>query len=256
MRYLISDTVEILLRSTRLSLRQPAWVISNLAEPVVWLLLFGQMYGSLAGLPGFPTASYVEYFAPGVVTMTALFGSAWAGLGLITDIQRGTLDRLLATPAHRLALILGRVLHTGLTVAVQCGIVLATASLMGAPTITGLPGVFAVGFIAGLFGVGLSAFSHALAVLIPREDPLAALINFLSLPLVFISTAMMPARFLPAWMQTAVQYNPVNWAVEAVRSLMLDGWAWNLLARDVALLLVLAALLNLAAVWAFAARTR
>lgn len=256
MRYLLSDTIQIWLRSARLSLRQPVWVISNLAEPVVWLFLFGQMYGSLTRLPGFPTASYLEYFAPGVVTMTALFGSAWAGFGLLTDIQRGTLDRLLATPAHRLALILGRVLHTGLTVAVQCLIILTIAGLMGATTVTGAPGALAVAFIAGLFGVGLAALSHALAVLIPREDPLAALINFVTLPLVFISTAMMPARFLPAWMQAAVQYNPVNWTVEAVRTLMLDGWVWSVLARDLMLLFLLAALLNAAAAYAFTTRTR
>ncbi|MEW5762702.1 MAG: ABC transporter permease [Bacillota bacterium] len=256
MRGLFSDTVQIWLRASRLALRQPVWVLSNLLEPVVWLFLFGQMYGSLARLPGFPTASYLEYFAPGVVTMTALFGSAWSGLGLITDIQRGTLDRLLATPAHRLALILGRVLHTGLTVAVQCLIILLVAGLMGAPTATGAPGALGVAFVAGLFGTGLSALSHALAVLVPREDPLAALVNFLSLPVIFVSTAMVPANFLPPWMQAVVRYNPVDWAVEAVRTLMLDGWVWNVLARDVLLLALLTALFNLAAVCAFNTRTR
>ena len=78
--------------------RQPWWIAVTLVQPVIWLLLFGSLFGVVSDIPGFGTDSYIEYLAPGIVVMTAFFSAGWAGMPLIEDIDRGVTDRLLVTP--------------------------------------------------------------------------------------------------------------------------------------------------------------
>ena len=81
--------------------RQPWWIAVSLVQPVIWLLLFGALFESVADLPGFGTDSYIEFLAPGIVIMTAFFSAGWTGMGLLEDLDRGVTDRLLVSPISR-----------------------------------------------------------------------------------------------------------------------------------------------------------
>ena len=226
MKHFIADTLHLLLRHIRATLRLPIWIAVSLVQPVIWLTLFGQLFGRVADLPGFGGGSYIAFLTPGVVAMTALFGSAWSGIGIVEDINHGVMDRLLATPVHRGALIAARVLHAALTVAIQTVIVLALGIALG----SGLPGG-ALGFVAVLLpavliAAGFSALSNGVALLTRREETLIAVINFFGMPLTFLSASFMSRDLMPGWMQVLSMGNPVNWAVVAAREAML-GRDWT-----------------------------
>src|SRR5215218_8571417 len=99
------DTWYLFVRLLRATVRMPVFVIIWIVQPILWVLLFGQLFRSVTTIPGFGASSYVQFLAPGISIMTALFGAAYSGMGLLVDIDRGVLDRMLATPVSRGALL-------------------------------------------------------------------------------------------------------------------------------------------------------
>ena len=226
MKAFLSDTGHLLLRHLRTTMRIPVWIAVTLIQPVIWLTIYGQLFRRVVEIPGFGADSYIQFLTPGVVIMTALFGSAWSGMGIIEDLSEGVMDRLLATPVSRAALIFSRVVHASLTVAVQSVIILLFGMLLGARVAGGIPGFFAIIMLGSLLGAGMSALSNGLALMTRREETLIAVVNFFGLPLTFLSTAFMAADLMPPWIRTLSRGNPVNWAVIASRDAML-GRDWG-----------------------------
>jgi len=120
-----ADLWHLFARLVRASVRMPVFLILSIVQPIIWVLLFGQLFGSVASLPGFGAHSYVQFLAPGIAVMTALFGGAYSGMGMLADIDRGVLDRLLATPVARGALLAARILHSAAQVSLQSAIILS-----------------------------------------------------------------------------------------------------------------------------------
>ena len=92
---------------------------------------------------------------------------------------------------------------------------------------TGVPGVFFVLFLAALLGMGFSAFSNGLALLLKRQETVMAIVNLFTMPLMFLSSMMMPVFALPGWLDTVRQFNPVDYAIVGVRDLVLNGYIWS-----------------------------
>ena len=90
-------------RLLRNLLRQPWWVVISLVQPILWLLLYGQLFKRVVELPGFNADSYISFVTPGVVIMSALFAGGWNGMGVIMDMNQGVMDRLLVSPMNRAA---------------------------------------------------------------------------------------------------------------------------------------------------------
>lgn len=228
---LLADTLHILQRHIRTTMRLPVWIVVMLIQPIIWLTLYGQLFRRVVELPGFAATSYVQFLTPGVVVMTALFGAAWSGMGLINDLEQGVMDRMLATPAHRGALIAAPVLHASLTVTVQAVIILGVGVALGARIPGGVAGALAILLIAALLGSGISSLSQGVALLTRREETLIAVVNFFGLPLTFLSTAFMASALMPGWLRMVARFNPVNWAVEGAR-LAMAGEGWGTVARE------------------------
>jgi ABC-2 type transport system permease protein len=221
----IADSLHLLVRHLRTTIRIPIWIAVTLIQPIIWLTIYGQLFRKVVEIPGFESSSYIQFLTPGIVIMTAMFGSAWSGMGIIEDLNDGVMDRMLATPVSRAALIAARVLHAGITVAVQSILILAMGFVLGARSPGGVLGVIAILLMASLLGAGFSALSNGLALITRREETLIAVINFIGLPLTFLSTAFMAAGLMPGWIRTLAKANPVNWAVNASRDAML-GRDW------------------------------
>src|SRR5262249_35594777 len=81
--------------------RQPIWIAVTLVQPIVWLLLYGALFKSVTRIPGFDSDSYIQFLAPGVVIMSALFSAGWSGMAVIDDIDKGIIDRFLVSPVVR-----------------------------------------------------------------------------------------------------------------------------------------------------------
>jgi ABC-2 type transport system permease protein len=221
MIYFIADTWHLWLRYMRATIRLPIWIAVTLIQPVIWLTLFGQLFRRVVELPGFETGSYIEFLSPGVIIMTAMFSGAWSGMGLIDDLHHNVIDRMLATPLHRGAIITARIMHSSATVVVQSVIILVLSFILGAgwPSFAGTVGVL---LAAALITAGFTAMSTGIALLARREETMIAVINFFGLPLAFLSATFMSSQLMPEWMQTVAKANPVNWAVSAARHAVLE----------------------------------
>jgi ABC-2 type transport system permease protein len=244
-------------RHTRAFLRQPWFVAITLVQPMIWLLLFGQLFRSVTEIPGFTTAgSYLDYLVPGVVIMTALFGSGWSGMGLLEDIDRGLLDRHLVAPTHRSSLIVGRIVYEALPLVVQAAIIGGLAWLLGAQFAGGIGG-FAVLVGAGvLLAFAFAALSNAIALMVRQRESVIGANTMLVLPLTFLSAAFMPLALVPDWIETVAAFNPVNWAVEAGREALVAAPDWPLILPRLGALAVVAILCVALATRAFRAYQR
>ena len=232
-------TVYLALRDLRALWRQPWFVAVTLVQPLIWLLLFGELFKSVADLPGFGDESYIAYLAPGIVVMSALFSSGWSGMATIEEINRGVTDRLLVSPVRRSALIAGRVAQSAVVIVVQSVVMVGIALAVGASFPGGVLGVVVLILLAALLGSALAALSNALGLVTRQEESLIGAVTFLVLPLTFLSTALMREDLLPGWMQTAAALNPVDWAIEAGRSATAASPDWGLVALDAGLLCAL-----------------
>jgi ABC-2 type transport system permease protein len=239
------------LRDLRALWRQPWYVAVTLVQPLIWLLMFGELFKRVADLPGFGSESYVAYLAPGVVIMSALFSSGWSGMATIEDIDRGVTDRLLVSPIRRSALITGRVAQSAIVVVIQSLIMVGLALAVGASFPGGVLGVLVLVLVAGLLGASFGALSNSLALATRQEESLIGAVTFLVLPLTFLSTALMREDLLPGWMRTVADVNPVDWAIEAGRSATAASPDWGLVATDTALLAALLAVCATLATRAF-----
>ena len=236
----LSDTWFIVMRDLRARRRMPIFVFMTLFQPILWLVLFTQIFKSLGNMPGLGSSSYLQFFAPGVVVMTVLFGSAFAGFGMIMDMDMGILSKMLATPVTRVSIIMGRVGASTFVVVLQGLVIFILALIMGVHIETGVPGLLFALFLVALLGLGVAAFSNGLALLFKRQEIVMAVTNFLTMPLMFLSTMMMPSGVLPGWLNTARRFNPVDYTIVAVRDLVLHGYIWSDLWRSLVVLLVVA----------------
>jgi ABC-2 type transport system permease protein len=234
MTTLVAHTGHLTGRSLRSLLRQPAFVVINLVQPMIWLLLFGQLFQGVVALPGFGAASYLEFLAPGVVVMTVLFSSGWSGMAFIEDIDRGVMDRMLASPVRKGAMMASSTVYQGVQTVVQSLVVVLVALAVGARFPGGVLGVLVLLLAAVLLAAAFGSLSNGMALLVRTRESLIGFSTMLTLPLSFLSTAIISGDAAPAWIRAVARWNPVDWAVVAGRqALSADpDWAavgWRLL---------------------------
>ncbi|MFF1682502.1 ABC transporter permease [Streptomyces sp. NPDC058256] len=241
----VSQTWYMTQRQLMVFVRQPAFLLITLIQPVVWLFLFGNLFKKVVELGGFGTTSYLDYLVPGVVVMSALSSNMWAGMTTLDEIQRGTLNRFLTTPVSRAALMNGNVVNNGLVTALQSVIIVLLGLLGGADYPGGIGGVLILIVASVLLGTIFGALSNALGMLVQERESIIGINTFLLLPLTFLSTAFMAPSQMPGWMRHIADFNPLNWAMVAGRSALSADPDWgDVLSRGGALLA-----LAVAAVW-------
>ena len=219
-------------RSLRTLSRQPAYLLFTLVQPMVWLLLFGQLFRRVAELPGFG-GDYLDYLTPGVVVMTAMMSAGWSGTSIVQDMERGVMDRTLTSPIRRYALV----------TVVQSLIMFATGLLAGARYPGGVQGLLVVLACAVLVALVFAGLSNAVALLVHQQEALIAVAQFLVLPLAFLSSVMMAPALMPGWVARAARFNPVDWAAVASREALRANPDWGLVLDRAALLAALAILM-------------
>ena len=126
-----NDFCHLFIRSVKGSLRNPVWLFLGLFQPALYLLLFAPLLQSLGDVPGFPAGGAYAVFTPGLLVMVALFGTAYAGFGLVDHIRSGLVERLLVTPASRLAILLGYVMRDVVVLLAQSCIIIGIALPLG-----------------------------------------------------------------------------------------------------------------------------
>ncbi|WP_227378497.1 ABC transporter permease [Haladaptatus halobius] len=220
------------------AIRNPFTLTISLVMPIIWLAGYTQVFKSLTLLPGFPAESYLAFFSPAVIIVMAMFAAATSGMGLVDDMDTGIFNKQLVSPMNRSAMVVGKICSEALRLAVQVLFLLALAMVLGAHVVTGLGGIVAIVLIAELFSFVFVAFSNIVGLVTHRSDATALVSNFITLPLVFLSSSFVPRSLLPTWIQTISTFNPVTYGVTAIRVLMLDGWVWTTIGPAVVVLVV------------------
>ena len=221
----VLDVVAAIARRTwAKTLRRPVTLTFSFVQPLLWMAFFGFLFhrfeiadagAAYAGL------SYLDFLTPGIAAMTVLFGASQAGIGWIRDFQTGFLPRLLHTPVPAAALLAGKVGADVLRLLVQAAGVVALALVLGArlrPDWSALPAALAA---LTLFAIAFASLSCAIALRTRAQEPMATFVHVVNMPLLFTSTALVPARQMPDWLAAVAAWNPLTLAVDAWRGALL-----------------------------------
>jgi ABC-2 type transport system permease protein len=252
----LRHTVFMIERQVRNLMREPIWIVLMIVQPMIWLILYGQLFKNVTRLGGFGTGSYVTFLAPAIVVMNAFFGATWSGMSMIADLERKFVERFLATPASRLSLVLSQIVRSALTAAIQALIILVVALALGVHVRTGAVGWVVIMVAAMLVNSAFAGVSQAIALLTRRESSMIAVANFIGLPLLFLSSTLLARAQMPHWMQIAAKFNPVDWGVKAAREVVLPGTNWGSVGSHLVFLLVLSGVTAALATWTFRAYQR
>jgi ABC-2 type transport system permease protein len=235
----VRESFIVFRRQLRMNLRNPAWVIIGLLQPVLYLLLFGPLLRPLISELGVDNA--YTFFVPGMLVQLGVFGAFFAGFSLIGEWREGVIEAERVTPASRTALLVGRLGRDLLQLLVQAVILVVLGFLMGMRA-------SAIGVVAGvlltlLIGGACAAASNALALTTKSEDVMAPVINMVMMPVLLLSGILLPMYLGPKWLERASDFMPVKHIVDAVRgsfgvdvgaSAMAWGTAWALVLFAVA----------------------
>jgi ABC transporter DrrB family efflux protein len=198
--------------------REPAQLSDVTVQPILFTLLFTQLFGAAMVLPG--GGSYTDFAIGGLLIMN-LVTSAPMGtaVGLGTDISTGIIDRFRTLAMRRSAIVAGRT-FSDLLASVVCAFFVALAGLIvGWRPDSGLLGVLAGFAVALLFGYSLSWFGACIGLAVKGPESAQSIGLIILFPLAFVSNAFVPTNNLPTWLGKIAAWNPVSAAGAAVRTL-------------------------------------
>src|SRR5206468_11450007 len=222
-----SDAFHLFVRSMKKLVRNPILVFFSLFQPIIFLLLFTQLFSNLGRFIGSGTLSYTTFATAGIVLQNAFSSAFQSGTAVVDDIKSGFLTKMLATPASRASILLGRLLSDAFRVFAQSLIILVLAYGLGVFPVTGFIGYVLILFTVAFFGLAWSGISLALGLRTKSAETVFGIAGTLTFPLLFMSTALMDKSLMPLWMVRVSAYNPISFAVNAIRDLIMNGYNWN-----------------------------
>lgn len=212
-------------RWTRKSIRNPSVAILELALAVFALLLFSGVFGDVGALAleqyGFADVDYLTFVLPAALVQVSMATSLSSGLGILEDFESGMFEKVVVTPMSWTAVFVGKAAAELLRIVFHVVVVLALGLAMGATVETGLAGFVGILVVCLLFGLWFMAVSNALAAVLGDTEALDAAGNLFLFQLLFLSSGFLPASSLPERIQTFAAVNPVTYAVDAIRALLL-----------------------------------
>lgn len=237
---LLRETWLVYRRQMRRQLRVPVWIIIGVVQPVLYLTLFGPLLKRVVSSGGVAhyNGTAWQFFVPGLLVQLGLFGSAFSGFGIIDELRSGIIERMRVTPMSRVSMIFGRVLKDVTVLLVQAAIlvVLGVAYGLRAPWY----GVLAGFGVMALLGTALAALSYSAGLVFKDEGALAAIINFVTVPLLLLSGVLLPMTLAPGWLHDISRANPLLYIVDGVRAMFRGGWGDSHLLIGVGCALVIA----------------
>jgi ABC-2 type transport system permease protein len=228
---LLSDTGHLFIRYIKKLVRNPILLFFSLFQPIIFLLLFTQLFSRFSSIPGFVAAtgtdSYGQFATAGILLQNAFGSALQSGTSIVLDIDSGFLQKMLVTPVSRYAILLGRLTSDAFRVVIQSIIILALAYGLGYTATTGISGILLILLTIAFFGLAWAGISLAIGMKTRSSETVFAIGGFITFPLLFLSTALMPTSFLPTWISDVSMFNPISYTVNAIRVLMITGYDWG-----------------------------
>lgn len=237
---LLRDIWLIYVRYFGLLMRNPAWVIIGVLQPVLYLLLFAPLLKGIASMPGFPPGGAYNVFVPGLLIQLGMFGAVGVGFSLIAELRFGVIERLRVTPVSRVALLLGRALRDMTLLVIQSVILVVLALPFGLSI--NLAGMLVMLGLIALIALMMASISYSAALALKSEDSFAPLIFTATLPVLLLSGVLLPMSLAPSWLRMIANVNPLLYAVDAARAIFNDHLGDASVIKGVAIIGVLAVL--------------
>lgn len=232
------NTIYILwLRQVKKYFRSKSRIIGSLAQPVLFLLAFGFGFGALFQKAG--GGNYIQFLAPGIIAMSVLFTSIFTGVEIIWDRQFGFLKETLVAPVSRFKIMFGRTLGGATVGAIQGVIIFFLTLLVGFRPANILMLPFGLLFIF-LIGILFTSLGTAIASKLEDMQGFQLIMNFLVMPIFFLSGALFPLQGLPKAMEIVTKIDPLSYGVDGLRGVLTSNWIFGL-ATDILVLSAFAA---------------
>ena len=218
---IISDTYSIFWREMKRYRKSRSGVLIRLIQPAIWIIVIGNTFAGTQPLiksVGYDL-SYIEFMAPGVIILTAIYTSIFGGVNTLWDRRYGFMNKALTSPISRSSIALGKMLAISLISALQASLILGIALAIGVSFVNPLM-LIPIMFIVILFSLGFSGISVVVAATAKSQETFWGIVNFLGLPLFMLSPALFPLELVPDWLAVVAKLNPVTYSVLLIRGMM------------------------------------
>ena len=218
---IISDTYTIFWREMKRYRKSRSGVLIRLIQPAIWIIVIGNTFAGTQPLiksVGYDL-SYIEFMAPGVIILTAIFTSIFGGVNTLWDRRYGFMNKALTSPISRSSIALGKMLAIALVSALQASLILGIALAIGVNFVNPLMFV-PIMLIVILFSLGFSGISVVVAATAKSQETFWGIVNFLGMPLFMLSPALFPLELVPDWLAVVAKLNPVTYSVLLIRGMM------------------------------------
>jgi len=214
---------ETALRSWVKTLRRPVPLTFSFVQPLFWMLIFGFLFHRFTLGPEYAGFSYLDFLLPGICAMTVLFGASQAGIALVRDLQTGFLQRMVRSSMHPVWILTGKIAAEATRLLLQAFVVALVGISLGARVrITFLPLLLALAALV-LFALAYASLSCWVALKAKAPESMAVFVHLVNMPLLFTSTALVPAHQMPAWLETLARWNPLSLVANGLRGALLFG---------------------------------
>jgi ABC-2 type transport system permease protein len=200
----------------------PTELLTRAVQPALWLLVFGEVFTRVHVIPT-GNLPYISFMAPGILAQSVLFIAIFYGLAVIWERDLGILNKFLVSPTPRQALVFGKALSSGVRALSQVAIIYVLALLIGVGINWNPVNLVLVLVVATLASALFSTFSLIIACLVKTRERFMGIGQILTMPLFFASNAIYPLSMMPSWLQVVARVNPLTYAVDAMRGLMIVG---------------------------------
>ena len=228
-------------------IRNPMELVSRSLQPVLWLLIFGQVFSRIH-MDIIGKQSYVAFIAPGILAQSVLFIAIFYGLAIIWERDLGLMHKILVSPISRCAIILGKGLAASIRSISQVIIVIALILLMQLHINWSVTSIIGIIFFISLEAIIFATFSTIIACLVKTRERFMGIGQVIIMPMFFASNAIYPIAIMPHWLQIIAIFNPLTYEVDALRSLMLPNMqsSYGLTTDFLVLFVIMIILINIA----------
>lgn len=212
----LNDSIALIGRHLRHLTRVPERLLSVTLLPVMYVIIFGFLFGSAMQVKG---GNYREYIMAGIFAQVMLANLQTTAVGVVDDLRNGLVDRFRSLPMSRYAVLIGRTVSDLMLSSVAIAVMAGVGYLIGWRVHTGVAHIAAAFAILLLLGLGAAWLGALLGLTLRNVEAVSAVMSMVMMPLTFLSSAFIPIDGLPGWLRAITVWNPLSAVVEAVRHL-------------------------------------
>lgn len=213
------EALNIFERNVKWRFQNPVTLVMTLVQPLIWLVIFSRLFtGSSIG-----DVNYTAFILPGILVMTVLSGAGISGIATYSNKENGSFYRMIISPTKRGSIVLGHILDAAVLCLIESTVLSIIAFMMSVRIGTGIFGLLLAVLLIFVVIFFVASISYTMSMVIPDENAFIAMINTFTLPLFFLSTALLTRDQAPGVFKVLISINPFTYAIDSFRNLINDN---------------------------------